>query len=92
MDNVNHPKHYLVGGIEAIDVIASRLTKEEFIGYLKGNKMKYDLRYSFKSNPIEDIKKGEWYANKLIEVLRDEEAINPPEITAQLQRIEMVDD
>jgi hypothetical protein len=54
--------------------------------------MKYDLRYSFKSNPIEDIKKGEWYANKLIEVLRDEEAINPPEITAQLQRIEMVDD
>jgi hypothetical protein len=24
--------------------------------------------------------------------LRDEEAINPPEITAQLQRIEMTDD
>jgi len=32
MDNVNHPKHYLVGGIEAIDIIQSRLTKEEFIG------------------------------------------------------------
>ena len=32
MDNVNHPKHYLVGGLEAIDIIASRLTKEEFIG------------------------------------------------------------
>ena len=48
--------------------------------------------YSFKANPVEDIRKGEWYANKLIEVLRDEEAINPPEITAQLQRIEMTDD
>jgi hypothetical protein len=24
--------------------------------------------------------------------MRDEEAINPPEVTAQLQRLEMVDD
>jgi hypothetical protein len=92
MDNVNHPKHYLVGGIEAIDVIASRLTKEEFIGYLKGSKLKYDLRYPFKGRPEEDLDKSEWYKNKLVEVLRDEEAINPPEITAQLQRIEMTDD
>ena len=92
MDNVNHPKHYLVGGLEAIDIIASRLTKEEFIGYLKGSKLKYDLRYPFKGRPEEDLAKSEWYKNKLVEVLRDEEAINPPEITAQLQRIEMTDD
>ena len=37
MDNVNHPKHYVQGGIETIDVIQSRLTKEEFVGYLKGS-------------------------------------------------------
>ncbi|NDB58197.1 DUF3310 domain-containing protein [bacterium] len=61
MDNVNHPKHYLVGGIEAIDIIQSRLTKEEFIGYLKGSKLKYDLRYPFKNNPEEDLEKSEWY-------------------------------
>jgi hypothetical protein len=36
VDMVNRPPHYLVGGIEAIDVIKSRLTKEEYIGYLKG--------------------------------------------------------
>jgi hypothetical protein len=92
MDNVNHPKHYLVGGIEAIDIIQSRLTKEEFIGYLKGSKLKYDLRYPFKNNPQEDLEKSEWYKDRLIDVMRDEEAINPPEITAQLQRLEMVDD
>jgi hypothetical protein len=88
MDNVNHPKHYLVGGIEAIDVIASRLTKEEFIGYLKGSKLKYDLRYPFKGRPEEDLDKSEWYKNKLVEVMRDEEAINPPEVEAILHRFD----
>ena len=88
MDNVNHPKHYLVGGLEAIDIIASRLTKEEFIGYLKGSKLKYDLRYPFKGRPEEDLAKSEWYKNKLIDVLRDEDAINPPEVEAILERFD----
>ena len=88
MDNVNHPKHYVQGGIETIDVIESRLTKEEFVGYLKGSKMKYDLRYPFKGNVEEDLAKSEWFKNKLIVVLRDEEAVNSPEIEAQLQRFE----
>lgn len=88
MDNVNHPKHYNVGGIEAIDIIESRLTREEFIGYIKGCKMKYDLRYPFKGKLEEDLAKSEWYKNKLIEILRNEEAINPPEIEAHLQRFD----
>ena len=88
MDNVNHPKHYLVGGLEAIDIIASRLTKEEFIGYLKGSKLKYDLRYPFKGRPEEDLAKSEWYKNKLVEVLRDEDAVNPPEVEAILDRFD----
>jgi hypothetical protein len=88
MDNVNHPKHYLVGGLEAIDIIASRLTKEEFIGYLKGSKLKYDLRYPFKGRPEEDLAKSEWYKNKLVEVLRDEDAVNPPEVEAILERFD----
>ena len=76
------------GGIEAIDVIASRLTKEEFIGYLKGCKLKYDLRYPFKGNPEQDLEKSEWYKNKLLEVMRDEDAINPPELEAMLGRVD----
>ena len=69
VDMVNRPPHYLQGGIEAIDVIKSRLTKEEFIGYLKGCKMKYDLRYPFKDNPEQDLEKSDWYKNKLLEVI-----------------------
>ena len=88
MDNVNHPKHYLQGGIEAIDVIASRLTKEEFNGYLKCCKMKYDLRYPFKGNFEQDLQKSEWYKNKLLEVVKDEDAINPPEVEAILVRFD----
>jgi hypothetical protein len=92
VDMVNRPPHYLQGGIEAIDVIASRLTKEEFVGYLKGCKMKYDLRYPFKNSFEQDLEKSEWYKDKLLEVMKDEIAVNPPEITAQLQRLEMTDD
>ena len=88
MDNVNHPKHYLQGGIEAIDVIQSRLTKEEFIGYLKGCKMKYDLRYPFKGKFEEDLQKSEWYKDKLLEIVKDEEVINPPEVEAILGRFD----
>jgi hypothetical protein len=88
MDNVNHPKHYNVGGIEAIDIIESRLTREEFIGYIKGCKMKYDLRYPFKGKLEEDLAKSEWYKNKLIAILREEEVDVPPELEAQLQRFD----
>ncbi|MFN9911697.1 MAG: DUF3310 domain-containing protein, partial [Pirellulaceae bacterium] len=39
-DLVNHPPHYKAGGIETIDFIEAKLTREEFIGYLKGNALK----------------------------------------------------
>ena len=88
VDLVNRPPHYLQGGIETIDVIESRLTKEEFVGYLKGCKMKYDLRYPFKGAFAQDLDKSEWYKNKLIEVMRDEAAEIPPELESQLQRFD----
>ena len=88
VDLVNRPPHYLQGGIETIDVIESRLTREEFVGYLKGCKMKYDLRYPFKGAFAQDLDKSEWYKNKLIEVMRDESAEIPPELEAQLQRFD----
>ena len=88
VDMVNRPPHYMVGGIEAIDVIKSRLTKEEYIGYLKGCKLKYDLRYPFKDNPQQDLEKSDWYKNKLLEATKDEDAINPPEVEAILERFD----
>ena len=88
VDMVNRPPHYLVGGIEAIDVIKSRLTKEEYIGYLKRFNLKYYLRYTFKDNPQQDLDKSDWYKNKLLEATKDEEAVNPPALEAMLGRVD----
>lgn len=67
-DNVNHPNHYKVGGIETFDFIKAKLTKQQLEGYLMGNIIKYMSRYQYK-NGIEDIKKAQRYINDLIEVL-----------------------
>ena len=66
MDMVNSPPHYNKTGIECIDAIKA-MTDEGFEYYLQGNIMKYLWRYRYK-NGIEDLKKAEWYLNKLIDV------------------------
>jgi hypothetical protein len=58
---VNHPPHHLVGGIETIDVIEAK-----GLGYLAGNVIKYVLRYQFKGQPLQDLKKAQWYLNRLV--------------------------
>lgn len=94
VDMVNKPPHYMVGGIESIEVIKAKLTPEQYEGYLMGTKMAYDLRYPFKGTYEQDLAKSDWYKNKLLEFRKEMagEAVNPPEIAAQLQRLEMVDD
>ena len=42
------------------------MTEEEFQGYLKGNILKYLIRYKHKSKPKEDLQKAQWYIEKLI--------------------------
>jgi hypothetical protein len=71
-DLVNNPPHYNKGDIECIDAIEAMLTHEEFVGYLRGNSLKYRWRFRYK-NGIQDLEKAEWYENKLIEILKDEE-------------------
>lgn len=68
-DVVNRPKHYNSGGIECIDAIAASMTQEQFIGYLKGNVIKYNWRFEHK-NGVEDLEKAKWYLDKLIKVKR----------------------
>ena len=66
-DIVNHPSHYSDSAIECIDAMEAMLGRQQFIGYLRGNMFKYQWRYQ-KKNGIEDLKKSEWYLNKLLEV------------------------
>ena len=67
-DPVNHPPHYGQGKIECIDYIEDFLTKEEFIGYLRGNIAKYLHRWRYK-NQEEDLYKAQWYLSKLTYVI-----------------------
>ena len=68
-DMVNHPPHYTAGGIETIDFLQAKLTREEFIGYLKGNVLKYGSRLGKKGDVSIDAGKMAWYALKLKDTL-----------------------
>ena len=68
-DIVNKPPHYNKGGIEFIDAIEAMLTPEEFIGYLRGNALKYRWRMRYKGKVLQDMKKADWYDNKLLEYI-----------------------
>ena len=64
-DNVNHPAHYKVGGIETIDFIEAKQ-----LSYHLGNVVKYITRADHKGNEIEDLHKARWYLNREIEIGR----------------------
>ena len=64
-DMVNNPPHYNKTGIECIDAIRAA-TGDGYEYYLQGNIMKYLWRYRYK-NGTEDLKKAQWYLDKLIE-------------------------
>ena len=63
-DMVNSPSHYQLDGLEAIDIIKASLTADEYLGYLKGNALKYMLREPFKGNPAQDVAKAKWYLSR----------------------------
>ena len=65
-DLVNDPSHYDVfPDAKAIEIIEKVLTTEEFIGFLKGNTLKYRLRAGFKDVVEQDIDKAKWYQRYL---------------------------
>ena len=66
---VNSPDHYNSGKIECIDAMESMLSREEFIGYLRGNAFKYQWRFLHKGKAQEDLKKAQWHLNKLQSLL-----------------------
>ena len=63
-DNIN-PNHYKRGDIEVIDFIL-----DQNFNYLEGNIIKYVSRYKDK-NGLEDLKKAQWYLNRLIQTLNE---------------------
>ena len=74
-DNVNHPTHYqtYIEGLEAIDIIYAALGSEKFVGYCRGNALKYLLRADAK-NGTEDLEKAQVYLNWEIQIRKKEES------------------
>jgi len=72
VDAVNHPPHYKVGGIETIEYMKAKSTPEEFKGHLRLTAIKYLSRTGYKDDALQDLKKAQWYLNKLIEEIEND--------------------
>lgn len=72
-DVVERPPHYNQGGIECIEAIEASMSREEYKGYLKGSVLKYVWRYQHKGKPVEDLRKANWFLDRLRSVVADEE-------------------
>ena len=76
-DDVNSPAHYSSqGDIECIDAMESMMSREEIIGYLRGNSFKYRWRCRDKGNAVKDLRKAQWYENRLMALLEKEETLD----------------
>ena len=73
-NNVHSPAHYNQGQIECIDAIEAMLSVEEYIGYLRGNSMKYRWRFRYK-NGFEDLNKAQWYEKRLVKFMEDHDVL-----------------
>jgi len=92
MSDTINPDHYTSGGIETIEYIRAKMSKEEFYGYIKGNAMKYISRVDKKSDKlldkIDDLKKAQWYIERMIQVHQEEIAV----LEAKMRQDEWIDD
>lgn len=70
-DMVNHPTHYNQGNVECIDAMAAATANKRGIEAIcVSNVIKYLFRYETK-NGLEDVKKAQFYLNRLVEELED---------------------
>jgi len=71
-DVVNHPSHYESGKFECIEVMEEALGIDNVKGFCLCNAFKYIYRHRRK-NGDEDIKKAQWYINKYLELVEQED-------------------
>ncbi|MEJ8786081.1 DUF3310 domain-containing protein [Peptoniphilus sp. HCN-40583] len=68
------PAHYVLeDGSDSMDVVAKILGREQFKGFLRGNALKYLIRYELKSG-IDDLKKALDYIERLVELEEEPES------------------
>lgn len=77
-EKINHPAHYCQGGIECIDAIEAATTNLTGIeAVCTANVIKYIWRWKEK-NGAEDLRKAEWYLNRLAQIVENKETFKKP--------------
>lgn len=77
-DLVNHPSHYETGKFECIEVMEEALGSDVVKGFCIGNAFKYLYRAKRK-NGLEDLKKAQWYLNRVISMEDEDNTTDPYE-------------
>ena len=75
-DLVNHPSHYETGKFECIEVMEEALGRDVVKGFCIGNAFKYLYRAKRK-NGLEDLKKAQWYLNRVISMEEEDNTKDP---------------
>jgi len=77
-DPVNHPSHYVVGGLEMFETFRTVYGDQAALGFALGNVWKYSWRaanqnakHSDRSKQIEDLRKAAKYIEFAIVILED---------------------
>lgn len=73
MSKDSKSSYYDAGGIETLDIIKAKLTREQYKGYLLGNAIKYNCRMNFKTprNQKRDVEKAANYNRYLKEFMEE---------------------
>ncbi|GMB00901.1 DUF3310 domain-containing protein [Pelosinus sp. IPA-1] len=62
-------KHYIAGTLQQIEIQQENLSPEQFIGFLRGNALKYLIRMGRKNSTREDAGKAKQYVIWLCDAL-----------------------
>ena len=63
--------YYDAGNIETIEIIKAKLTKDQYMGYLMGNILKYASRANWKNDKNRDIEKLKNYSEMLSDFMTE---------------------
>ncbi len=72
-ENVNHPQHYnsTIECIDAMEAMTENAAVDPHASYCWQAAFKYVWRWPYKENPVQDLKKAQWYLNRLIDLLEE---------------------
>lgn len=66
-DEVNNPKHYTSGKIEALEIIEDATKDLDGLeAFAIGSAFKYLVRFDKKNDPVKDLQKAVFYIEKVI--------------------------